>query len=78
MKMHDQPVSMESAVNFDPRVLSISAACFSQGGAACFSMGRGEHPWFQPPPGKNTLYGIDITEVSECKLIYQKYWFSSK
>ena len=23
--------------------------------------------------GKNTLYGIDITEVSECKLIYQKY-----
>ena len=28
--------------------------------------------------GKNTLYGIDITEVSECKLIYQKYWFSSK
>ena len=23
--------------------------------------------------GKNTLYGIGITEVSECKLIYQKY-----
>ena len=28
--------------------------------------------------GKNTLYGIDMTEVSECELIYQKYWFSSK
>ena len=23
--------------------------------------------------GKNTLYGIDMTEVSECELIYQKY-----
>ena len=25
------------------------------------------------PMGKNTLYGIDMTEVSECELIYQKY-----
>ena len=28
--------------------------------------------------GKNTVYGIGITDASECILIYQKYWFSSK
>ena len=27
--------------------------------------------------GKITVYGIDNTEVPECILIYQKYWFSS-
>ena len=26
--------------------------------------------------GKITVYGIDIFEVSECKLIHQKYGFS--
>ena len=67
MKMHDQPVSMESAVNFVPRVLSISAACFSQGGAACFSMGRGEHPWFQPPPPcqGNALWQLFLAEKDQ-------------
>ena len=65
MKMHDQPVSMESAVNFDPRVLSISAACFSQGGAACFSMGRGEHPWFQPPRQGNALWQLFLAEKDQ-------------
>ena len=29
--------------------------------------------WFKTSLGKNTLHGIDITEVSEWKLIYQKY-----
>ena len=66
MKMHDQPVSMESAVNFVSRVLSISAACFSQGGAACFSMGRGEHPWFQPPPCQgNALWQLFLAEKDQ-------------
>ena len=27
--------------------------------------------------GKITVYGIDNTDISECILIYQKYWFSS-
>ena len=34
---------MESTVRFAPWVLPIS-----RGGAACFSAGRGEHPWITP------------------------------
>ena len=30
-----------------------------------------------PTPGKNTVYGIDNIDISECTLIYEKYWFSS-